>query len=78
MGTMQKWGNSLGIRVPKGFADQLGLDAGTEVDLAIEDGAIVIRPARKTYDLADLLAACRPEQRPEPIDWGADVGRDIL
>jgi antitoxin MazE len=78
MGVLQKWGNSLGVRVPKGFADQLGLSEGAEIDVAIQDGAIVIRPARKTYVLADLLAGCRPEQRPEPVDWGPDVGREFL
>jgi antitoxin MazE len=78
MATLQKWGNSLGVRVPKGFTDQLGLGEGAEIDLAVHDGAIVIRPARKRYALADLLADCRPERRPEPIDWGPDVGGEVL
>jgi antitoxin MazE len=78
MSVLQKWGNSLGVRVPKGFADQLGLGEGAEIDLAIQDGAIVIRPARKSYALAELLAACRPDLRPEPIDWGPDVGGEVL
>lgn len=78
MGVLQKWGNSLGVRVPKGFADQLGLGEGAEVDITLRDGAIMIRPAQRHYVLSELLAHCRPEKRPEPVDWTPAAGRKIL
>ena len=42
---MQKWGNSLGVRIPRGLADELGLGAGTEISLTAKDGELVLRPA---------------------------------
>ncbi len=75
---IQKWGNSLGVRVPKAFADQLGLHDGAEIEISLRGGEIVIVPVRKTYALADLLAACQPDNRPDPIDWGDDIGREVL
>jgi len=78
MGTIQKWGNSLGVRVPKTYADRLGLSAGTEIEISLRDGELIIAPVYKTYALAELLAGCTPANRPDPIDWGPDVGREIL
>ena len=78
MSTVQKWGNSLGVRVPKVYADRIGLHEGAEVDISLRDGQLVITPARKIYTLDALLAACTPANRPEPIDWGPDVGAEIL
>lgn len=78
MSMIQKWGNSLGVRLPKAFVEQLGLQDGADVDLTVRDGEIVIAPAQPRYRLAELLAGCTAENRPEPIDWGPDVGREIL
>jgi antitoxin MazE len=38
-------GNSHGIRIPKPLLEQVGLRG--EVELRVEDGALVIRPARR-------------------------------
>ncbi len=78
MGVVQKWGNSLGVRVPKALAEQLGLHDGSEIEMVLRDGEIVISPVRRTYALADLLAACKPENRPDPVEWGPDVGGEFL
>ena len=40
---VQKWGNSLGLRIPKSFAEQAGVEAGSEVDLSVEDGELIVR-----------------------------------
>ena len=73
---LKKWGNSVGVRLPKPMLDQIGLKEGSEVEIAIEGGRLIIRPRRET--LAELLAQCRPENRPEPVDWGPPVGRELL
>jgi antitoxin MazE len=39
---VQKWGNSLGLRIPRSLADQIGLGAGTAVSLSAKDGALVV------------------------------------
>ncbi len=40
---IQKWGNSLGLRIPKSFAEEAGVEAGSEVDLTVEDGQLIVR-----------------------------------
>ena len=71
-----KWGNSLAVRLPKQFVDELGLKPGTTVDLE-KDGsrlAIETAPQRKipVYRLEDLLAQIKPGTKPPPFeDWSA-------
>jgi antitoxin MazE len=74
--TLQKWGNSVGVRLPKAMLEQVGLKEGAQVDVLVEGNHLVIR--RKRLKLADLLAQCKAENRPDPIDWGPDVGREIV
>lgn len=50
---IQKWGNSLGLRIPVKLAKQLQLHAGTAVSLEIENGRIIIQPPK--YDLESML-----------------------
>jgi len=75
--TIQKWGNSLGVRIPKAFADQTRLAAGSTVDISLENGGIVIRPTRRSkYNLADLLAKVTPQNIHAEVDTGPSVGRE--
>ena len=54
---VQKWGNSLGVRIPRGLAEEVGLGAGTEVSLTAKDSELVLRPSLPSQlRLADLLA----------------------
>lgn len=72
-----KWGNSLGLRIPKAFAADLGVGAGTPVELAIEDGRLILQAVtRPSYDLADLLEGVTPENLHTEIGTGAPVGRE--
>jgi antitoxin MazE len=70
-----KWGNSIAVRVPKPYAEELGLKPGATVDMQ-KDGtrlAIETAPDRKfpVYRLEDLLAQIKPGQKPPPYeDWG--------
>lgn len=75
---LARWGNSLGLRIPKDVADQAGLRAGSRVEIAAEDGRVVISAARPRYVLADLLKDMTPEAMREAFDWGPDVGREIV
>ena len=54
---VQKWGNSLAVRIPKSFAEGLGFENNAPVELSLEEGAVVIKPDKeRTWDLATLLA----------------------
>ena len=55
---VQKWGNSMALRIPATMLRSLGLAEGQAVALSIEGGALVARPAQKRYTLAGLLAEC--------------------
>jgi antitoxin MazE len=55
--TVQKWGNSLGIRIPKALAQEVALETNSEVDLSMEGGTIVISPVTaKPVSLRQLLS----------------------
>ena len=74
---VQKWGNSLALRIPKVLANEVGLDSESPVELSIEDGSIVIRPTRiKTYDLKDLVDGITAENVHPATDFGTPVGRE--
>jgi antitoxin MazE len=78
-----KWGNSLGLRLPKVVAEAAGFSAGAEVDIQVEGkGLRLTRPvSSKHYRLEDLIREMDrlgPANRPELIDWGPDVGAEVI
>ncbi len=70
-----KWGNSLGIRIPRPLADQLGLEDGGRVNLSLTGDSIVLR--KKKYVLDDLVSQITPENMHKEINWGDSVGKEI-
>ena len=76
---VQKWGNSLGVRIPRGLAEEVGLGAGTEVSLTAKDGELVLRPAVPSrLRLADLLAGVTPDNIHASVDTGDAVGAEAF
>lgn len=79
--TVQKWGNSLGVRVPKAIAEQANLAEGTQVEFETTGGVLTIRPTRRRrrskYKLADLLAKMKGPN-PHGEMFGKPVGREVL
>lgn len=67
------WGNSLGLRIPKPFARELGLGPGDTVELNLADGRLVVRPAT-TLSLDELLADVTDANRHSEIDAGDPRG----
>jgi antitoxin MazE len=66
--TLIKVGNSQGVRLPKAVIEQAGLER--DLDLVVEDGAVVIRPAKKIRDGWEIAAAkCRAEGDDILEDW---------
>ena len=55
--TVSKWGNSLAVRIPQAIAKEARLNEGDCLALAFDrDGSIVLRPARRRYELSDLVS----------------------
>lgn len=74
---VQKWGNSLALRIPKSFATETSLEPNTEVELSLLDGKLVIAPVVDTeYRLDDLLAKITPENIHAEVDTGASAGNE--
>ena len=65
-----KWGNSLGLRLPKSVAQQAQIDEGDRVDVSVKNGAIVVRPSRPVYSLEALVSKITARNRHEKSDWG--------
>jgi antitoxin MazE len=75
---LHRWGNSVGLRVPKPMLEQLGLTEGSQVDVRIEAGRPVIEPARRArLTMADLLEGFSPGDGPGEAGGGAPAGREV-
>jgi len=73
-----RWGNSLGVRIPKHIALRLGLAEGAQVDIEAEGNHVIISPARPRYVLKDLLRGMTPRAMHKAFDWGPDLGRESV
>jgi antitoxin MazE len=77
--TVQKWGNSLALRLPKAIAAQAQIREGSTVDLVPTDGGLLLkaRPGPH-YRLSDLLAGVNSKNIHCESDWGQSRGREII
>lgn len=71
---VQKWGNSLGIRIPSVYAKEFKLHKGSSVEVTEEDGKIVIYPRKNT--LEEMLSRVTDENMPEIVETGDSVGKE--
>lgn len=77
--TIQKWGNSQGLRIPKAFLDALGMMENDVVELSRVDDTIVITKVKekKEVTLEDIFKDYDGECAAEEFDWGAPVGKEV-
>ena len=74
---IQKWGNSLALRIPKSFAAEVGLQKETSVELSLADGKLVVTPvAKPKLTLKQLLARVTKENLHHEVDTGSAVGKE--
>jgi antitoxin MazE len=75
--TISKWGNSLAVRIPLAIAKQAGLGDGDRVTLTLDrNGGVVLRPARRKYELSELVSRITPKNRHRETDWGPPQGEE--
>ena len=74
---ISKWGNSLGLRLPKSVTREAQLDEGDTVDVSVNNGTIVIRPSRPRYSLDELVRRITAKNRHGETDWGDPVGDEV-
>ena len=74
---VQKWGNSLALRIPKSFATEAGLHANADVELSLVDGTLVVQPlVPQTPTLDELLSGITDDNLPGEWDTSAAVGKE--
>jgi antitoxin MazE len=73
---VSKWGNSLGLRLPRSLAVQLGIRSGQEVNVVAVGAKLIVEPVAPNYRVEDLLANVTPEAMRGAFDWGDDAGRE--
>ncbi|KAB2953109.1 AbrB/MazE/SpoVT family DNA-binding domain-containing protein [Heliorestis acidaminivorans] len=78
--TVQKWGNSLAVRIPRDVADRIEIKQGTELELTVfDDKELILVPIkrRKKYSLEELVSKITPENRHNYIDSDRE-GRELI
>jgi len=74
---IQKWGNSLALRIPRSFARESRIEQGSEVELSLIEGKMVIAPtAPAAYKLGDLLAGVTARNLHGEVDTGPAAGKE--
>ena len=75
--TIQKWGNSLAVRIPKALAEDAQVEEGARVDLAVKDGCLTVVPtSTQSYDLESLLDQVTPDNMHGEVDFGQRCGKE--
>lgn len=76
--TIQKWGNSLALRIPSAVAKQIHVQEGDAVTLRVSAAGLTVKPALKHLSLDDLLGQVTSDNLHPGMEWGADVGSEVL
>ena len=77
-GTIQRWGNSQGIRIPKGALAASHIGENDAVEIIAEKNTITLRKVNRPKSLDDLFAGYHGDYQPVEFDTGADVGLEVI
>lgn len=73
---VQKWVNSLAIRIPKVYADEINVRSGSLVTIDREENKLILESKQDRKKLKELLAKVTSENIHEEIDTGESVGNE--
>jgi antitoxin MazE len=74
---IQKWGNSLAVRIPSAFAREVGLQQGAAVEVSLRQGKIILEPLKEPpLTLDQLLEGVTEENLHHEVDTGPSVGEE--
>ena len=74
---VQRWGNSLALRIPSALAQETELQEGAEVDLAVRRGKLVVERSRRRFDLAEMLAGITEKNIHREAWTGEPEGKEV-
>lgn len=76
--SIQKWGNSQGVRIPKMLLDAVKWSENEEVTITVYDGKLIIEKAKKEKEsIMELFENYEEEYTPEEVDWGKLEGKEV-
>ena len=75
--TLQKWGNSLGIRIPKAVLDSLHWAGDDSLSLRVEGEKLILEMKYKRKSIQELFDGFEGEYTPEEVDWGEPAGKEV-
>ena len=74
---VQRWGNSLAVRIPKSFAEEVGLMHGSPVEMRLVDGGLLVEPAStRPLSLEELLDGVTDSNLHAEVDTGPAQGSE--
>lgn len=75
--TVQKWGNSLALRIPSSLAKDVHLHQGSVVEVAVVEGKMVVKPkGKQRYSLSQMLKRIKKGNLHTEHNWGKGLGRE--
>jgi antitoxin MazE len=75
---VQKWGNSLAVRIPKAVAEGASVHQGSSIDISVDaTGKMVLKPVKKRYSLKELVDKITPRNLHPEADFGKPMGGEV-
>ena len=75
---VQRWGNSLALRIPRAYAQETRISEGSEVELTLKAGALIVKTVtRKRHSLSDLLKHVTSSNRHASVATGKAIGSEV-
>ncbi|MDA3936595.1 MAG: AbrB/MazE/SpoVT family DNA-binding domain-containing protein [Actinomycetota bacterium] len=77
---VQKWGNSQGLRLSKALLSDVEIDVGDAVEVAVQNGTLVVTPVRRIrggVELKQLVREIPADYEPSEVDWGPATGKEV-
>ena len=76
--TIQKWGNSQGVRIPKVLLDSVKWSDNEQITIVVDNGKLIIEKAKtKRKNIKELFADYKGDYKPIEVDWGDPEGEEI-
>lgn len=69
---MSKWGNNLGLRIPKAVVEELNLKEGNNIKVTVQNGSIILTPEKTKYTLDEMVRQMENQEVPQEIEFGIE------